>query len=139
MARTSFENLRVYNLAECLADDIWNLAVTWSPLAQRTVGEQLIRAADSIGANIAEGSGRGTFRDNRHFVHIARGSLYETKHFLRRAFRRKLLKPQQIEQLKCNLDELAPTLNAYLKSIPNTPPRRTQTNPSTKLQITNNH
>lgn len=48
---------------------------------------------------------------------MARGSLYETRHWLRRAFKRKLLSDEQINQLKTTLDELNPRLNAYLKSI----------------------
>ena len=117
MARTAFETLHVYRLAEKLADELWNLIVRWDRLAQDTTGKQLIRAVDSIGANIAEGSGRGSFQDNRRFVRIARGSLNETKHWLRRAFVRSLITAQQVDTIKPMLDELAPRLNAYLKSI----------------------
>src|SRR5687767_8062359 len=92
MARTNFENLRVYQMAEQLADLIWDVVERWSVLARDTVGKQMIREADSIGANIAEGTGRGSFQDNRRYVRIARGSLYETRHWLRRAFKRKLLR-----------------------------------------------
>jgi S23 ribosomal protein. len=77
----------------------------------------LLRAADWIGANIAEGAGRNSFQNNRRFIRIARGSLYETKHWLRRAFRRSLLNDEQVAALKALLDELSPRLNAYLKSI----------------------
>jgi len=81
------------------------------------VGKQLIRAADSIGANIAEGDGRGTYQENRRSTRIARGSLNETKHWLRRAFKRKFLSKVEIFKFRIILDELAPRLNAYLKSI----------------------
>ena len=63
MAKTNFERLRVYQLSEILADQVWSIVAKWNVLARDTVGKQLIRAADSIGANIAEGSGRGTFVD----------------------------------------------------------------------------
>lgn len=53
MERTGFENLRVYRLSEDLADLIWEEVIRWDPLAQDTVGKQIIKAADSIGANIA--------------------------------------------------------------------------------------
>jgi four helix bundle protein len=76
-----------------------------------------VRAADSIGANIAEGAGQGSFADNLRFVRVARGSLNETKHFLRRAWRRGLLNESDIQALKPLLDELSPKLNAFLKSI----------------------
>ncbi len=115
--RTSFENLRVYQFAEQLADEVWTIVGRWPTLARDTVGKQMIRAADSIGANIAEGTGRGTFPENRRFVRIARGSLYETRHWLRRAFRRSLLQDSEIGTLKPVVDQLSPMLNAYLKSI----------------------
>ena len=117
MARSNFEKLDVYRLAEKLADDVWWVVLEWVPLAQDTVGKQLIRAADSIGANIAEGVGRGTFQDNRRFVRVAHGSLNETKHWLRRAYVRKLLNAETVGRLKTVLDEFSPRLNAYLKSI----------------------
>jgi len=117
MAGLGFEELRVYQLSEQISDLIWDLVQDWANLAKDTVGKQIIRSADSIGANIAEGTGRGTYNDNRRFVRISRGSLYETRHWLRRAFRRKLLTREQIDQLKPLLDELGPKLNAYLKSI----------------------
>ena len=117
MSKTNFENLRVYNLAEDLADTIWNVVTGWESFAKDTVGKQIVRAADSIGANIAEGTGRGSFQDNKRFVRIARGSLNETQHFLRRAFRRKLLGETDIKKLKPLVDNLAPQLNSYLKSI----------------------
>lgn len=117
MARTQFEELDVYRLSEDLADRIWDMVLTWSRFAQDTVGKQIVRSADSIGANIAEGSGRGTHRDNRRFVRDARASLYETKHWLRRAFRRKLLSQAHVVELKPMVEELTPRLNAYLSSI----------------------
>ena len=115
--RSNFENLRVYELSEEIADRIWDLVMEWDFFDKDTVGKQLVRAADSIGANIAEGDGRGSYADNRRFVRTARGSLNETKHFLRRAFRRRLLKPSDVKALKPLVDELGPKLNSFLKSI----------------------
>ncbi len=117
MAKTHFENLRVYQISESLADQVWAIVSEWNHLAKDTVGKQMIRSADSIGANIAEGSGRGSDTEYRRFIRIARGSLYETRHWLRRAYRRGLLRKEQIDQVTPLLDELAPTLNAYLRSI----------------------
>ena len=117
MASCSFEKLDVYILSERLADAVWKLVLKWPRLAQDTVGKQLIRACDSIGANIAEGSGKGTYADNRRYVRVARGSLYESRHWLRRAFRRSLLSKGEVEHLKTLLAELGPRLNAYLRSI----------------------
>ena len=120
MEKTNFEKLDIYQLAEKLADLIWDIVLAWPPLAQRTVGEQMVRSSDSIGANIAEGSGRGTAPDNRRFLRMGRGSLNETRHWLRRAHQRKLLTASHTEQLTPIISELTPKLNAYLRKVDGT-------------------
>ena len=120
MEKTNFENLQIYQLSERLADEIWQIVVEWTNLAKDTVGKQMIRSADSIGANIAEGSGKGSAIDNRRFLRIARGSLYETRHWLRRSYRRKLLTESQIIALSEIIGELTPKLNSYLRSVEET-------------------
>jgi four helix bundle protein len=89
MARTNFENLRVYQLSEQLADKVWDIVLSWDNFAK-----------DTVGKHIAEGEGRRSFQDNRRFCKIARGSLQETQHWLKRAFKRNLLTKTQIETLK---------------------------------------
>ena len=113
----SFEDLDVYRLAENLGDRIWNIVFTWPNFARDTLGYQLIKSTDSIGANIAEGFGRFHFAENRQFARISRGSLYETRHWLRRAYKRSLLKGEEARGIRELIDELAPRLNAYIKSI----------------------
>ncbi len=112
-----FEELNVFKLAEQLADEVWNIVFSWKYFEKETVGKQLVRAVDSIGANISEGAGRGTSKDNQRFIRIARGSFNETKFWLRRANKRSLLNEAQTRNLKKLLDKLGPCLNAYLKSI----------------------
>ena len=124
MSRPKFEHLTVYQLSERLADQIWEMVLKWNHLARDTVGKQLIRSADSIVANIAEGTGRGTHLDNRRFVRIAHGSVNETIHWLRRAYRRQVLTPKQSQILQPILAELSPRLGAYHRSI--TPKPRTK-------------
>jgi hypothetical protein len=75
VAKTAFEELDVYRLAEKLADEVWQVASAWPPFPRATIGVQAVRAADSIGANVAEGYGRAGARDNSRFIRIARGSL----------------------------------------------------------------
>ena len=140
MARSNFEKLDVYRLAEDVSDRIWIVVEAWQHFARDTVGKQLVRSADSVGANIAEGAGRATYRENCQFIHYARGSLYETKHWLRRAYRRNLLSQKQIDDLRPMLDELAPRLNAYLRSIRrNNPPKRPAIPTTDNEQLTTNN
>ena len=117
MVRTSFEKLRVYRLSEEIADHAWDVVTKWDRFAQDTVGKQFVNAADSIGANLAEGSGRGSFAENRRFAKIARGSLFEVKHWLRRAYKRQLLIESEISSFKELIKELTPKLSAYINSI----------------------
>jgi four helix bundle protein len=58
MASRSFEQLRVYCLAEELADAVWSVVKHWDILTRDTIGKQIVRSDDGIGANIAEGYGR---------------------------------------------------------------------------------
>lgn len=117
MGVSGFEKLRVYQMAEQLADEVWEMVSRWDVFAKDTVGKQIVRSADSFGANISEGYGRGTYNDNKRFVRTARGSLYETRHWLRRAYKRSLINDEQVSVIKPLIDNLAPMLNAYLKSI----------------------
>ena len=49
-----FEDLRVLQAAESVADDLWNIVITWGAFAKDSIGAQMVRAVDSIGANIHE-------------------------------------------------------------------------------------
>ncbi|KAF3884909.1 MULTISPECIES: four helix bundle protein [Nostocales] len=117
MSRPNFEKLEVYKLAEKLADEIWRIVSQWDSFNKDTIGKQIVRSADSISANIAEGEGRYNFQDNKRFIKVARGSLYETISWLRRAYKRNLLTTEQIQCLHTLIHEISPKLNAYLNSI----------------------
>lgn len=123
MAKDDFENLKVYRLSEALADEIWDVVLGWERFARDTVGSEIVPAADSIGTSIAEGSGRGSFQDNRRFVRTARGSLKEPQLFLRSAYKRKLLNDNQVNKIRPLVNNLVPMLNAYLNSIGRVPNR----------------
>ena len=115
--KTAFERLEVYRLSEQLADAIWDMALSWDRFAKSTVGRPLVKAADSIGAKIAAGQGRGADAENRRLVRAALGSLNETQHWLRRAFRRNLMTKAQVDGLQPLARKLGPRLKAHLKSI----------------------
>ena len=126
MATKSFQELRVYKLSERLADEIWKAVNTWEPFAKNTIDQQIVRSADSVGANIAEGVGRGSYQDNKRFVKIARGSLYETQHWLRRAYTRNLLTVEQVNIFTAIINDLVPQLKSYLQSIGASPKNHEQ-------------
>ncbi|MBI4548870.1 MAG: four helix bundle protein [Ignavibacteriae bacterium] len=111
------EELDVYRLSEGLADKVWDICVDWDAFAKHTVGRQFVNAADSIGANLSEGHGRYSLKENIQFCYYARGSLDETRNWIRRSFNRKLLKEKQPDELSQLLDERGPKLNAYINAL----------------------
>ena len=110
---SKFEELEVYQLSERLSDKILKIVDEWEFLPKKTVGIQLINSSDSIGANLAEGYGRESLADRSRFAKISRGSLFETKHWIVKAFKRKLISDVDFEELQEVLDILLPKLSAY--------------------------
>jgi four helix bundle protein len=109
-------DLDVYKLGEQISDMVWNDYDHWSEKAQRTIGFQIIRSSDSISINIAEGYGRYTPADRKNFYRYSRGSFEETKGWLRKASKRKLLTQERMEEYQKIIDELGPKLNAFINS-----------------------
>jgi len=108
------EEKRVYQHAEAVADAVWDLCGPWDSFVKQTVGSQLVRAADSIGANVAEAGGRFHPSDVCNFFYYARGSLYETRYWLRRAVKRKLITEEQTYALFATLEQLAKDVNGCI-------------------------
>jgi four helix bundle protein len=90
---SDFEKLHAYRAAAAFGDAVWHAVVDWPTFARWTVGKQLTCAADSVGANIAEGATRRSAPDRRHFYVIARSSLAEAEHWMARARSRGLTVP----------------------------------------------
>ncbi|HVT11315.1 MAG TPA: four helix bundle protein [Fimbriimonadaceae bacterium] len=89
--RVPIEETEIFRIFEECADWVWETVETWDWKAQRTVGIHLVRAADSINANLVEGDGRYTAGDALHFFVIARGSARESQLWIRRAIKRRLV------------------------------------------------
>jgi four helix bundle protein len=77
MKLKSHKDLNVWRLAMQLAKGLYRLTDKFPRKEQYRMTSQLIRAAISIPANIAEGDSRGSRKDYAHFVSIARGSAAE--------------------------------------------------------------
>ena len=85
------ERMEFFRRFVAIANWAWGAVSDWKPLAQDTMGKQLIRACDSIGANLVEGDGRYSDPDAVHFFVIARASARETRYWLERAADRNIL------------------------------------------------
>jgi four helix bundle protein len=96
MSMGNFRRLEVYKRAAKLADALHDAALRWTSFDLWTTGVQLVRAADSVSANIAEAGGRRSLGDERRFLFIARGSAFELEHWIETACRRGLLTDEHL-------------------------------------------
>jgi len=106
-----FRDLVVYRRARALGDEVFNLSARWDSFDRWTVGIQLMRAIDSVSANVAEATGRWHTPDRRRLWLIARGSLNETEHWLLVAEERGLLAPGFSDRIP----EIRKPLNGLIK------------------------
>ena len=111
-----FEKLDVYQKAVDLADRIAGVTEEF-PRGYWYLADQLNRASVSIAANIAEGNGRFTKADRKHFFAIARGSLQECVPLLELARRRGLVDDGLHGQLKVALEEIARMLSGLIRGL----------------------
>ncbi len=114
---TELEELRVLRITEELTDLIWREVWTWNEFARDTVGKQITRAADSIGANIAEAYGRFHFGEKINLLYYARGSLFETKYWLNRCKTRNLISDDKAADWTTRLGECARQINAFVNHL----------------------
>ncbi len=108
-----FENLEVYQKAVAFAEEIGNLAESFTK-GNYYIVDQLNRAALSIATNIAEGNGRYHKADRKNFFRISRGSAFECVPILELCKRKKLIGEEKHKALKGNLDEICKMLSGLI-------------------------
>jgi four helix bundle protein len=112
----AFEKLIVYQKAMAFADDVCSCTEGFPP-GYRFLVVQLNRAALSITANIAEGNGRFTKPDRKHFFGIARGSVQECVPMLELARRRRFITEETHGELKERLEEISRMLSSLINGL----------------------
>jgi len=113
-------DLEIYKFALELSNEVWKIYQQLPRNFKFDIGSQILRSADSIGANIAEGFGRYHYKDSVKFYYNARGSLFESKHWLELLFTRNLIKVEEYQELKDKLEILGIKLNNFINSIKKT-------------------
>jgi four helix bundle protein len=109
---SDYRSLAAYRRSRDLADEVHRLVQRWPAFERDLVGRQLLRAADSVSANIAEAAGRWTVTDRRRQLRIARGSLLETEHWLEVAYARGLT----TTDLTARIPHIARPLSGLIKN-----------------------
>ena len=84
------------------------------PTLGKSLQYQIVRAASSISHNIAEGFGRGSFKENMQFCRIARGSLYEVRDQLYTALDYGYINEEKFNILYSQNTDLERNINGYI-------------------------
>lgn len=113
----TLEKLEVYNLSEAISVEIWEIVDSWKIFVKDTIGKQIVRSADSISANIAEGYGRFYYKESKQLFFYSRGSLLEIRSWISNYKRRKLLNEKKANELIERIDSIHLKLNAYIKFV----------------------
>ena len=79
--------------------------------------EQVESSADSVPSNIAEGKGRFSKKEFKHFLYISRGSLYESVSQLNALNGLGLISDSNLEELEKDALEIAAMLKGLINSI----------------------
>ncbi len=111
------DELEVYNEAMALGERVWQIVVEWDYFAKDTIGKQWVRAIDSVAANLSEGYGRFFYKEKRQYGYYSRGSLYESRTWMRKAANRGLVSKEDADAMERELGTIARKLNGYIKSI----------------------
>ena len=113
------ENLEIYNLAMDLGETVHEQVIKWDYFQKDTIGKQLVKAVDSVAANLSEGVGRFHYKEKKNFSYYARGSLFETKTWLTKAKNRNQISEELFNSLVTDIEKLGVKINNYIKTIGN--------------------
>ena len=107
-------DIESYRIAFHLSNYVWDIVIKWNSFSHRTVGEQFVKAIDSISANIAEGFGRYGKRDKIKFYRYSQGSMIESLDWNQKSKVRKLLSKDEYGHIFEELQKLPKAINSLV-------------------------
>ena len=114
----AFKDLLVWQKAIDFADYVISLAEDLNSNAKHyRLIEQIEAAASSVASNIAEGKGRNSKKEFRHYLYISRGSLYETVTLAIIFQRRNWISQEDLERVEAEALEIASMTKGLINSI----------------------
>ena len=108
------KDIEAYRISFYLSNYVWDIVIKWNSFSQRTVGEQFVRAIDSISANLAEGFGMYGKRDKIKFYRYSQGSLTESLDWNQKSKIRMLLKETGYQKIFSEPEKLPKAINALI-------------------------
>jgi len=111
------EDLEVYKVSMEIGEIVWQIVTKWDYFERKTLGAQLVDAADSIAFNVSEGYGRFHFKENKNFCYYSRGSAKETLTGVNKAKTRNLITEEEFISLTQKLELYFRLMFGYINSI----------------------
>ena len=93
------EDLKIWQKSIALAKQVYSVVANLSSDEKYGLSSQIKRCAVSIASNIAEGAGRNSNKEFRHFLSIANGSCYELQTQLILTYELNLIEKYKIDEL----------------------------------------
>ena len=113
----SFTDLDVWKKGREFKNEIYLIVQKFPAEEKFRLADQLIRSSRSIIANIAEGHGRFSYKDQIHFCIQARGSLSETLNHLTDALDCNYILQNELEYFKEKIKNIEMLLNGYISFL----------------------
>jgi four helix bundle protein len=110
----SFTDLEVWKQSRKVRNWVRDIVRTFPKEEAYRLTDQLIRAARSIGNNIAEGHGRFHYQDNIRFCVMARGSLSETLNHMIIALNENIISKDVLIEFRTEYDICLKLINGYI-------------------------
>ena len=110
------KDLKTYQLAREYSNIAWNVYKDLHWQEKKVIGDQFVRAVDSVGANIAEGYGRFHYLDKNKFYYNARASLLEVQHWVSLLYERKIINHEKYMECYNLKENILLKLNGLIKS-----------------------
>ncbi len=113
----SFEGLEVYEKSRALVSEVYRIQSLFPKEERFALGDQIRRAAVSITANLAEGSGRQSLKEKIHFIEISYGSLMEVFCELQTACDLGYMTDEQLNNIRPQFTDIAKMLSGLRSSL----------------------
>jgi len=110
----NYQTLEVWKKSMELVKEIFLLTKNYPKEELFALTSQTKRAAVSIPSNIAEGMGRQYKKDTVHFLHIARGSIYELETHLNIALMTNIVEQENFTKVILMIDEVIKLLSGLI-------------------------
>ena len=117
MGRFRFQDLKIWQLAIEIANELFDVADDLEQKKLYRFADQLRGAGMSMSNNIAEGSGSNSKKDFKQFLNIARRSTFENANILILLKKRNLITEKELEKLLDKLDHLCRQITNFQSSL----------------------